>query len=630
MPELRQIHSQMIKSGLVSHTFAVSRLVVALCSLSRESSGLDYALSVFHQIQEPNAFIFFTLIRGFADSSIPLESISLYSQMLCNLDNVNGIEFSLPSVLKACGISSAFNEGKQIHGQIFKTHFQYDPFVLNSVIRMYIELEESELARQVFDKMPNRDVISWNSMIYGYFKVGEIDSACLLFDKMPEKDLVTWNTMIDGYGKCGKWELAREFFDEMSYRDVVSWTSMISGYVVNYRPKEALDLFRKMLGSGIKPDATAIVSALSAIADLGFVEEGKWVHAYINRYKISLNSGFIGSALIDMYSKCGYIEDAYHVFSGISNRRNIGDWNSMMSGFALHGLGHRAIEIFADMERMNIEPNEITFIGVLTACSHGGLVQEGAFYFDLMQESYNITPKIQHYGCMIDLQGRTGLLIEALKLIESMPTEPDILAWKSILSASVKHGDMKAGEYSAFRAIELAPKDSSCYVLLSNIYAKAGRWDDVAKVRSMMEERRVRKIAGCSSILVNGKIHEFLAGKDVNLGGRSIIQQKLEEMTCKLKLEGYKPDLTQVILDVDEEGKETLLRLHSEKMALAFSLININKGAPIHIVKNLRICCDCHSFIKLVSKVYSHPIILRDQNRFHHFKNGSCSCNEHW
>ncbi|PIA28294.1 hypothetical protein AQUCO_07200149v1 [Aquilegia coerulea] len=584
VPELRQIHSHMVKSGLVSHTFAVSRLVVALCSLSRESGGLDYALSVFPQIQEPNAFIFFTLIRGFADSSVPLESISLYSQMLCNLDNFNGVEFSLPSVLKACGTSLAFDEGKQIHGQIFKTHFQYDPFVLNSVIRMYIELEQIELARQVFDRMPNRDVISWNSMISGYFKVGENDSACLLFDEMPEKDLVTWNTMIIG----------------------------------------------KMLGSEIKPDATAIVSALSAIADLGFVEEGKWVHAYINRYKISLNSGVIGSALIDMYSKCGYIEDAYQVFSSISNRSNIGDWNSMISGFALHGLGHRAIEIFGNMKRMNIEPNEITFIGVLTACSHGGLVQEGAFYFELMQESYNITPKIQHYGCMIDLYGRTGLLVKALKLIESMPTEPDILAWKSILSASVKHGDMKAGEYSALRALELAPNDSSCYVLLSNIYAKAGRWDDVAKVRSMMEERRVRKIPGCSSILVNGKIHEFLAGKDVNLGCRSIIQQKLEEMTRRLKLEGYKPDLTQVILDVDEEGKENSLRHHSEKMALAFGLINFNKGVPIHIVKNLRVCCDCHSFIKLVSKVYSHPIILRDQNRFHHFKNGSCSCNEHW
>ncbi|KAF9599374.1 hypothetical protein IFM89_036860 [Coptis chinensis] len=467
-------------------------------------------------------------------------------------------------------------------------------------------------------------------MLHGYVKAGEIDFAVSLFEEMPEKDLVSWNIMIDGYGKCGKCEQAEEIFERMSCRDVVSWTCMISGYVFNRRPKEGLDAFRKMLCSGIKPDAAAIVSVLSGIADLGFVEEGKWIHAYISRNRIVLSSGVIGSALVDMYSKCGYIEDAYGVFTSFASRRSVADWNSMISGFAIHGLGHRALEVFRDMVRMEVEPNEITFIGVLTACSHGGLVQEGQFYFDLMQENYKLVPMIQHYGCMIDLFARAGNLKEALGIIENMPVEPDTLAWKAILSACMKHGDMTVGEHAAFSTIELAPNDSSSYVLLSNIYAKARRWDDVAKVRLMMKERRVRKIPGCSSILVNGKIHEFLVGKDMDLRYRSMILQKMEEVMCRLKLAGYKSDLTQVLLDVEEEGKEILLTHHSEKMALAFGLISSNKVVPIRIVKNLRVCCDCHSFIKLVSEVYNHQIIVRDQNRFHHFKNGSCSCNDYW
>ncbi|OVA05995.1 Pentatricopeptide repeat [Macleaya cordata] len=474
IPELRQIHASVIKSGLVSHTFVMSKLV-SFCSLSGVSGGgLDYAASIFSRIQEPNFFIFFTIIRAFADSPNPLESVILYSQMLISLEKFYGLEFSLPSVLKAC-------------------------------------------------------------------------------------------------------------------------------YALNHRPKKALDLFWEMLGSGIQPDPAAIVSVLSAIADLGFIEE-------------------------DMYSKCGYIENAFDVFKAISHRRIIGDWNSMISGLAIHGLSKEALDIFHDMERMEIQPNEITFLGVLTACSHGGLVQEGQLCFKIMCENCKIIPKIQHYGCMIDLYGRAGRLEDAIRILQEMPFEPDVLAWKAILSACLKHGQIENGRFAAFRAIELAPEDSSCYILLSNIYAKAGRWDDVAKIRSMMRERGIKKVPGCSSILLNGQIHEFLVGKEMD----SRVLEKLQEMVFGLKLEGYEPDLNQVLVDVEEEEKENILCFHSEKMALAFGLINVSKGAPIHIVKNLRVCSDCHSFIKLASKVHKHQIILRDQNRFHHFKDGSCSCNEYW
>ena len=627
--ELRQIHAQMIKTNLLNHQFTVSRLI-AFCSLSGVSGGLDYASSVFSRIQHPNSFIFFALIKGFSDTSNPVESLILYARMLSCLNYSSGVEFSIPSVLKACGKLLAFDEGRQVHGQVLKTHLWFDPFVGNSMVRMYIDFGEIELARRVFDRMPNRDVVSWNSMIAGYLKAGEIELASELFDEMPERDLVSCNAMIDGYGKCGRCELAEKVFETMSDKDVVTWTSMISAYVQNRCPMKALDLFREMLSLGLRPDGPAIVSVLSAIADLGFVEEGKWLHAYVSMNKIELSSGFIGSALIDMYSKCGYIENAYHVFRSISHRRNIGDWNSMISGLAIHGLAREALDIFVEMERMDIEPNEITFLGLLSTCSHGGLVEEGQFYFESMHEKYKIVPRIQHYGCMIDLFGRAGRLEDALGVIQNMPFEADLLAWKAILSASMKHGHIEIGKSAALRAIELAPDDSSSYVLLSNIYAKAGRWDDVAKIRLMMRQRGVKKIAGCSSMLVNGKVHEFLLGKELDSSYSGQVLAKIAEVVSRLKLQGYEPDLTQVLLDIEDEGKESLLNLHSEKMAVAFGLIHINKSAPIHIVKNLRVCCDCHCFMKLVSKVYNRQIIMRDQNRFHHFENGCCSCNEYW
>lgn len=629
MAEIRQVHAQIIKTNLVSHTLTLGKLI-SFCCFSGLSGGLNYAISIFRQIQNPNPFIYFALIKSLSESSNPLDSITLYAHMLTRVEDWTGVEFSLPSVIKACGRSNGFEEGRQVHGQILKTRFVFDPFVSNSIIRMYLEVGEVEFARQVFDKMPERDIFSWNSLITGYLRLGEIELAHDLFDKMPERDLVSYNAMIDGYGKGGQCDLAEEIFGMTIHKDVKTWTSMISAYIFNHQPGKALDLFREMLSLGVKPDGPALVSVLSAIADLGFVEEGKWIHTYISSNKIMMSFGFIGSALIDMYAKCGHIENAYRVFRSISQNRNIGDWNSMISGLAIHGLGDEALAIFHDMERMGIEPDEITFLGLLSACSHGGLIDEGQFCFRLMQEKYNIVPKIQHYGCVIDLLSRAGYLEDALGILQNMSVEADVLAWKAILSASMKHGNVEIGEDAALCAIELAPEDSSCYVLLSNIYAKMGRWDDVAKVRLMMKERRVGKVPGCSSILVEGKVHVFLVGKAMDDNCTNEVLSNIEDMVSRLKLEGYKPDLTQVLLDVEEGKKESSLSLHSEKMALAFGLINIKKHAPIHIVKNLRVCCDCHSFIKLVSKVYNRRIVVRDQSRFHHFENGFCSCKEYW
>ncbi|KAK4286350.1 hypothetical protein QN277_002914 [Acacia crassicarpa] len=625
--QVRQIHSHMIKTNLISHALSVSKLI-SVCSRTGE---LDYALSILLRIQNPTSSIFFRpLIKGFSESSSPFQAVMLYAHMIFCLEDLREIDFSVPSVLRACGRSSAFREGNQIFCHILKTHLWFDPFVTNSLIRMWLELGEIELARSVFDRTPVRDLISWNSLITGYLRVGEIELAREMFERMPERDLVSCNAMIDGYAKQGMYKLAEDIFLTMKVKDLVTWTTIISAHVLNQRPMKGLALFREMLSKGIRPDAPAIISVLSAIADLGFVEEGKWIHTYLSTNKIDRCSSFIGSALINMYSKCGQIENAYHVFRSISHQRNTGDWNSMISGFSIHGLVHEAIKLFLEMERTELKPDDITFLGLLSACNHGGLMNEGLSYFETMQVKYKILPKIQHYGCIVDLLRRSGHLEEALEIIHDMPMEPDVLIWKAILSASMKHNNIKIGQIAALRAMDLAPDDSSCYVLLSNLYAKLGWWDDVARVRTLMKKRGVRKIPGCSSIFVDGKVHEFLIGKAIDVESNQNILSIMEEMVSKLKMEGYEPDLNQVLLDLEDDEKGNHLALHSEKMAVAFRLLNTSHGIPIHIVKNLRICCDCHSFMKLVSKIYDRRIIIRDQNRFHHFENGYCSCKDHW
>nr|XP_010907158.1 pentatricopeptide repeat-containing protein At5g48910-like [Elaeis guineensis] len=604
LSELRQVHARLVKSGLASNPRVLRRLL--LC-----------------RARSPN-------VSFLSDSNNVHECFLLYSRMLSRLDDLHGVEFSLPSLLKTCGKSSSFFQGRQLHAQVLKTHFQSDPFVFNSILRMYLDFNELETARQVFDRMNQRDVISWNSMIAGCLKAGDVDLALALFDEMPQKDIISWNSMIDGLMKCERCDLAEKLFESMAQRDVVTWTAMVSGYVLNGHSDEALELFRRMLDAGVQPDATAIVNVLAAIADLGFCDEGKWVHAYVCRSNIKLVSGVLGSALIDMYSKCGLIDNALSVFRSICHERQVGDWNSMISGLAIHGLGRQAIEIFDEMQRIGVEPNDISFLGLLKACSHSGMIEEGWLYFKLMQERYRMEPGIQHYGCLIDLLSRSGLLEEAQRVIEDLPMEPDVVVWKSILSSCVRHGHVDIGEHAAMRVIELAPHDSSCYTLLSNMYAKFGQWEDVERVRALMKERGVKKIPGCSCIMVKGEVHEFLVGKEMGVGRREVVHSKLEEVIHRLKLQGYEPDLSQVLVDVEEEEKESLLSVHSEKMAIAFGLLNLNKGAPIRIVKNLRVCGDCHSFSKLVSRIYNHEIILRDQNRFHHFKGGSCSCNDYW
>ncbi|KAI4331018.1 hypothetical protein MLD38_029248 [Melastoma candidum] len=498
----------------------------------------------------------------------------------------------------------------------------------NSLIDGYARCGEIEVARQLFDVMPERDCVSWTVLVDGFSKSGKVEAAREIFNQMPEKTRVTWNAMIDGYMKAGDVLSAERLFDEMESRDVVTWNSMITGYDYNERFEEAICTFRTMLGEGFIPNHATLVGALSATSGLASLCNGRWMHSYIVKNEYDLD-GVLGTSLIEMYSKCGSIDGALDVFRSIS-RKKLGHWTAIIVGQGMHGMANHALQLFVEMRKAGITPTAITFIGVLNACNHAGLVDHGRRYFDMMVREFGIEPMIEHYGCFVDILCRAGRLKEAKYVINTMPVKPNQFIWMSLLSGSRNQGNLKMGEYAAKHIIETAPETIGCYIVLSNMYAASGMWNKVAEVREMMRKMGFKKDPGCSSIEHKGVLHQFTVG-DKSHPQTDKIFLKLTEMGEKLKSAGHVPDTSQVLLCIDTEAeKEAELQNHSERLAIAFGLINVEAGSPIRIMKNLRVCNDCHSVGKLLSSIYDREIIVRDNSRFHHFKNGSCSCNDFW
>ncbi|KAM7515301.1 hypothetical protein LguiA_004884 [Lonicera macranthoides] len=506
--------------------------------------------------------------------------------------------YTFPFLLKACAKVGAIREGKQVHGHVLKLGFECDVFVHTSLINMYAQNGELGCARLVFDRSYHRDAVSFTALVTGYTLMGYLDEA-------------------------------RQLFDEMSVRDVVAWNAMIAGYAGMSHYKEALGLFRQLQLSDLQPNDITFLGVLPACAHLGALDLGKWIHAYIDKNIHSFTNASLWTSLIDMYAKCGSIEAAQQVFNDMKPKTS-SSWNAMISGLAMHGHAHEALALFAKMANKGFEPDDITFVGVLSACSHTGLVDIGRQQFSSMRKDYNVSPKLQHYGCMVDLLGRAGLFDEAEHLIKSMGMNPDSAIWGSLLGACRVHGNAELGEYAAFRLLELDPGNTGAHVLLSNIYAKAGRWNDVARIRTKLNDEGIKKVPGCTSIEVDGVVHEFLVSDRSHPRSKDIYRM-LDEIDTLLEIAGYVPNTSEVLYDIDdEEWKEEALCQHSERLAIAYGLIGTKPGATLRIVKNLRACVNCHSATKLISKIFRREIIARDSNRFHHFKNGSCSCMDYW
>lgn len=437
-------------------------------------------------------------------------------------------------------------------------------------------------------------------------------------------DVVSFNLVVDRLMKLGEYGVAKKVFDKMSERDVVTWNTMIGGYVRNARFDEALMLFDDMLRSNVEPDKYTFASVITGCARLGALGRAVWVHDLIVEKKIELNFILI-AALIDMYSKCGDIKAAREVFNSVQ-RDDVSVSNAMISGLAIHGLAADAISVFSQMEEEKVLPDSITFLGLLTACNHCGMAEEGSKYFYHMTSCYSIKPQLEHYGAVVDLLGRAGHVEEAYEIITTMEMEPDVVIWRSLLSACRVYKKPELGEIAIANISRLKGGD---YVLLSNMYCSLERWDSAQRVREVMQKNGVRKTHGKSWLELGGAIHRFKSG-DTAHPDIQPIYKVLEGLIRRTKLEGFLPMTDLVLMDVSEEEKETNLYHHSEKLALAYGILKTSPGTEIRISKNLRICPDCHSWIKMISRLLCRVIIVRDRIRFHRFEGGLCSCKDYW
>ncbi|XP_073120405.1 pentatricopeptide repeat-containing protein At2g20540 [Henckelia pumila] len=479
---LKRLHAQMEKFSLMQSNFLVTRML-EICDQNGE---IARAGLLFKQVLEPNVFLYNAMMRAYTHHHMYILTINVYKQMLRHpFDRVEDAvfpdRFTYPFIIRSCGGLLDVFLGKQVHGHAYKIGLQRNNVVENSLLGFYVKCGEMNDAHILFDEMSERDVISWNSLVFGYMKLGQVRKARLLFEDMPNKNIVSWTGMISGYTK-------------------------IHGY------SDAIDVFRRMQEEGVQPDWVSLVAVLPACAQLGALELGKWIHFYAKK-KGFLKKTCVCNALIEMYSKCGSVSQAWQLFSEIQ-KRDVISWSSMITGLAHHGKAHEAIELFREMQEGKVEPNEITFVGILSACGHAGFVDEGLKYFDSMRNNYRIEPGIEHYGCLVDLLGRTGNLDRALKLIYSMRMKPDSAIWGSLLSSCRTHRNLEIAIIAVENLLELEPHDTGNIVLLANIYADLGKWDGVSRMRKIIRSKSMKKTPGCSLIEINSTVQEFVSGDD--------------------------------------------------------------------------------------------------------------------
>eukprot|EP01018_Ginkgo_biloba_P006877 Gb_03545 [translate_table: standard] len=578
----QEIHDYIIRSGIESQGFVRN----ALIDMYAKCGVIEKARLVFDKMSERNVVSWNAMISGYVQAGHSDEAFKNLHQM--QLVGMKPDSITIASILPACAHLTALQKGKEIHNYIIRNGFESDIFVANSLVDMYCKCRSIEVARQVFDRIYERNAVSWSAMIAGYAQNGHDDQALNLFHQMQlvgtkmnpvtitnvlpacahlsalqrgkeihghilrtglESDIFVGNGLIDMYAKCKSLGMACNVFEKMSEIDVVSFNSMITGYAQNCHCTDALKLFKQMELASMKPDSVTIVSILLACARLSALRQGKEIHDYIIRGGFESHA-FVVNALIDMYAKCGNVCTARQVFNKIS-QRDVASWNTMIVGYGMQGHGSDALMIFQQMQQARMKPDHITFIAILSACSHSGLVDQGRHYFDRMCQE-QITPRGEHYACMVDLFGRAGQLDEALDFINKMPLEPDANVWGALLGACRIHCNIELGEHAAEHLFELEPDNAGYYVLMSNIYAAAGRWDGVAKVRSMMKARGLKKNPGCSWIDVNNRVNAFLVGDRTHPQSEKIYA-KLRSLAMQMKEAGYVPDTKFVLRDMEED-----------------------------------------------------------------------------
>ncbi|GER28112.1 pentatricopeptide repeat (PPR) superfamily protein [Striga asiatica] len=658
----RAAHGQVVKTlGMALNSFLSNHLVNMYAKLDRPDlarSLLSLTPAHFRSVVTWTALISGSVQNGHFPSAL-----SFFSDM-CR-EHIHPNEFTFPCLFKAATSLRSPSLGRQLHASAIKLTLSDDVFVACSAFDMYSKTGLLTDADKVFDKMPERNIATWNACITNKVLNGKPREAALKFVNLlreeevepnsisfcaflnacsdtglstqgkqlhgflikagHESDVTVSNGLIDFYGKCREFRFSEKVFNSMNNRSAVSWCSMLVVYEQNHLGEAACTLFREARRAGVEPTDFMVSSVASACAGLAALDLGRAVHGLAVKACVERNV-FVGSALVDMYGKCGCIEDCERAFSEMPER-NLICWNSLIGAYAHQGHADVALGLFREM---GPAPNYVTFVCVLTACSRGGMVGVGMEIFESMKGKYGITPGAEHYACVVDMLGRAGQVERAYEFVRrEMRVPPTVSVWGALLSACKLHGKPEIGKVAAENLFRLDPNDSGNHVILSNMYAAAGQWDEANLVRVEMKEVGIKKGTGCSWISVKGKVHVFQA-KDSLHRMNVDIQAVLVKLRMDMKAAGYVPDTKLALYDVEDEEKESEVWYHSEKIALAFGLMVLPPGVPVRITKNMRVCVDCHSAIKFISGIVGREIIVRDNNRFHRFVDNQCSCGDYW
>ncbi|KAM0001396.1 putative tetratricopeptide-like helical domain superfamily, DYW domain-containing protein [Helianthus debilis subsp. tardiflorus] len=657
-----RIHALSLKTGLEWDVFVAASLVHMYCRF-----GLfDAAYQIFENMPFRDMGCWNAIISGFCQNGKGEKALEVLDEM--RLDGIKMDSVTVSTILPVCAQMDDMVQGRLTHLYIVKHGLESDLFVGNAFINFYAKFGEVEHAQKFFDNLVTRDLVSWNSIIAAYEQNNNPDRALNFFYEMQmngfkpdlltlvsvassiaqsrdsrtsrcvhgfilrrcwfEKDVIIGNAVVDMYAKLGDVDSARKLFNKIHLKDVVSWNTMITGYGQNGIADEAIEVYRMMVGTEyVTPNQGTWASIIPAYAHIGALKEGATIHGRVLKTGLLLDV-FIGTCLIDLYGKCGKVEDTMNLFYEVPKTSSV-PWNAVISCVGIHGHGETSLKLFRNMLDDGVQPDTITFISLLSACSHSGLVEQGEWCFDVMQRDYGIKPCLKHYGCFVDLLGRAGQLEKAYNFIISMPLQPDASVWGALLGACRIHGNADLGKVASDRLLEVDPDNVGYYVLLSNIYANAGKWDGVNMVRSLATSKGLKKTPGWSSIELNNKMEVFYTGNQSHPQCDQIYEE-LETLTAKMKILGYIPDYSFVLQDVEEDEKQHILTSHSERLAIAYGIINTPARTPIRIFKNLRVCGDCHNATKFISRITEREITVRDSNRFHNFKDGVCSCGDYW
>ncbi|KAJ1701797.1 hypothetical protein LUZ63_001576 [Rhynchospora breviuscula] len=665
----REVHAYGLRNGIFTDDKRFTHN--ALISMYAKLGQIQDSILIFHCFQNRNIVTWNSMMSSLVQNDQFTLAIEALYEMMQTTEIIPD-EFTISSILPACSKLDLLNTGREIHAYVLKNENLFDnPFVASALIDMYCNLGRVEAGRLVFDQVPVQRHGLWNAMISGYAQNGLDVEALKLFVDMEviaglqpnettlasvlpacvkcnaferkeaihgyvvirgmEGDRFVQNALMDMYARVGKMDVSKKIFSSMDAKDAVSWNTLIAGHVVSGTVSEAFELLLEMQSenNGLKPNNVTLITVLPPCGSLTALAKGKEIHGFSIRHGLN-DDVAVGSALVDMYGKCGCLELCRKVFNKMP-KRNLITWNVLIMAYGMHGLGEEAIKVFDEMIlSKEAKPSEVTFIAVLAACSHSGMVHHGLGLFHEMKSRYGVEPTPDHIACLIDLLGRAGELNKAYNLISSMDPGPHLAgAWSSLLGACRIHKNVKLGSIAARYLFELEPDEASHYVLLSNIYAAAGQWKKATEVRIVMRLNNVKKEPGCSWIELDNRIHQFMVGESSHPESYNI-HSFLAILWDKMKRNGYKPDLSCVIHDVDLAEKEQILCGHSEKLAIAFGLMSTIPGTTIRVTKNLRVCNDCHETAKFLSKMEGREIVLRDVRRFHHFRDGVCSCRDYW